>query len=158
MTVNGLLGTALLVLADAAPPQMEATLAGLNRPLHPGRAVSRFAQVGAGGESRRCPPGPVESYLVPDMQQCWFDAPNGRWRTLEHHLHYYSLVVEIEAESVADADEIARRFVEVHGERFTEILLYVQAEPAERASLIRRIQWTTQSGYRTLEFVGSLNP
>lgn len=157
--VSGLLGAALLVLADVAPAsQVEAAVVGLNRPFHPDRAASRFVQVGADGDSRRCPPGPVESYLVPDMQQCWFDAPNGRWRTLEHHLHYYSLVVEVEAESVADADAIARRFVEVHGERFTEILLYVQAKPAEQESLIRRIQWTTQSGYKTLEFVGSLNP
>jgi hypothetical protein len=103
-----------------------------------------------------CPPGPVTNYLTADMQQCWQEAAHGRWRTLSHELHYDVLVAEVSADSLADAEEIARRFIEVHGERFAEILLYVQQESAARPSQIRRVRWSGGPGLEALEFVGTL--
>lgn len=103
-----------------------------------------------------CPPGRVENYLAARAQQCWYEATHGRWRTLSHNLHYYTIVAQAEAASLEDAEEIARRFVEVHSDRFQEVLLYVQEESAPETSLIRRIQWTRPTGYERLEFVGSL--
>jgi hypothetical protein len=103
-----------------------------------------------------CPPGPVENYLAANAQKCWFEAPHGRWRTLGHDLHYYTIVAEAEASSLEDADEIARRFVEVHGEKFEEILIYVQEVLAPKTSMIRRVRWIKGSGYDHLEYVGAL--
>jgi hypothetical protein len=110
----------------------------------------------AGDRIRSCPAGPVDNYLSERWQQCWFNGPHGRWRTLEHHLHYYTLVVEVEAASLADADDIARRFVDLHKEQFSEIMLYVQAASAPATSLIRRVRWTKGTRFESLEFVGSL--
>jgi hypothetical protein len=105
----------------------------------------------------------VENYLLSEAQQCWYTSPNGRWRTLNHELHYDVLVVEAEATSFADAEEITRRFVEVHGgasedfTSFTEILVYVQQEGAPVTSTIHRVRWSKSSGaYEVLEFEGSL--
>jgi hypothetical protein len=66
-------------------------------------------------------------------------------------------VIEVEAASLDDADEISRRLVSLHGEKFSEILLYVQAAPGPEDSPIRRIQWTRSGGFATLDFVGSLH-
>jgi hypothetical protein len=105
---------------------------------------------------RACPSGPVENYLAERAQKCWYDAPHGRWRTLGHDLHYQTIVAETEASSLNDADEIARRFVEVHGGKFEEILIYVQETSAPKSSLIRRVRWIKGTGYDRLEFVGAL--
>jgi hypothetical protein len=43
--------------------------------------------------------------------QCWFTAPHGRWRTLNHQSHLEALVVEVEAQDVRDAVAIAERVV-----------------------------------------------
>lgn len=103
-----------------------------------------------------CPPGPVANYLTADMQQCWQEAAHGRWRTLSHELHYDVLVAEVSADSLADGEEIARRFVDVHGGRFAEILLYVRQESAAGPSEIRRLRWAGGARLETLEFVGTL--
>jgi hypothetical protein len=103
-----------------------------------------------------CPTGPVDNYLAEKAQKCWHEAPHGRWRTLGHDLHYYTIVAEAEASSLEDADEIARRFVELHGDKFQEILIYVQEILAPKTSLIRRVRWIKGSGYDRLEYVGAL--
>jgi hypothetical protein len=98
----------------------------------------------------RCPRGTVDNYLLPRWQQCWFDAANGRWRTVNHELHYDVLVVEVKTESLADSDEIAGRFVKRHGERFPlEILIYVQRESD---ATVRRVTWSKRAGFKSLEF------
>src|SRR5262249_16582991 len=74
---------------------------------------------------RPCPPGAAESLLSTDALQCWFDGPNGRWRTLSHESHYAVLVVNVEATDLGDADNIAGRFVGGQGQTFEEILVYV---------------------------------
>ena len=101
-----------------------------------------------------CPPGRVANYLSQEAQQCWYAASQGRWRTLSHELHYDVLVVQVEASSVDDSDEIAGRFVERHGGRFSEILIYVHPEPAEASARIRRVRWTGDTGFQRLEFSG----
>jgi hypothetical protein len=103
-----------------------------------------------------CPEGPVENYLAAPAQQCWYDAPHGRWRTLGHDLHYDTVVAEIEASSLDDADEIARRFVEVHGGKFGEILIYVQEASAPKIAPIRRVRWIKGAGYDRLEYVAAM--
>jgi hypothetical protein len=90
------------------------------------------------------------------MQQCWHDALHERWRILDRVLHYDTVVIEVEASSLTDADAIARRLVEVHKDAWSEMLLYVQAEAAPTTSPVRRIQWTRGAGYASLEFDGSL--
>jgi hypothetical protein len=156
MVLNALIGAASVALAAASPaaqvhPPGAARV--LLRPAPPQAAQTRARR---DPSIRPCRKGPVANYLERVAQRCWFDARNGRWRTLRHELHYYSLVVEVEAEGLADAEEIASRFVQVHGERFREIMLYVQAAPAGVESLIRRIRWLPGRGYDTLEFTGAL--
>lgn len=101
-----------------------------------------------------CPPGRIDNYLSSEARQCWFYAPQGRWRTLSHELHYDVVVVRVEATSLDDADAIARRFVEVHGRRFSEVMIYVQAESAPMPPRIRRVRWTDNTGFERLEFIG----
>jgi hypothetical protein len=159
MVLSALIGAASVALSAvaAASPAAEvhppAAAGVVLRPAPPQAAQTRARP---DPSIRPCRKGPVANYLERVAQRCWYDARNGRWRTLRHELHYYSLVVEVEAESLADADEIASRFVKVHSEKFREIMLYVQAAPVGVDSLIRRIRWLPGSGYDTLEFTGTL--
>jgi hypothetical protein len=86
-----------------------------------------------------------------DALQCWFDAPHGRWRILGHESHYDALVMHADAADLRDADDIARRIVDVEQHDFSEILVYVESgsSPAVR---IRRVQWTRHGGFAAMEF------
>ena len=107
----------------------------------------------ASPQIRPCPTGTVDNYLLTQWQGCWFDAAHGHWRTLSDDTHYDSLVVEIEAASLADAEEIAGRFVKVHGERYPlEILVYVHQESRGPNRKVRRVTWSAKSGFKTLDF------
>jgi hypothetical protein len=99
-----------------------------------------------------CPPGAADRLLSTDALQCWFDTPHGRWRTLSHESHFAVLVVNIEAADLTDAEVIARRFVAGERETFSEILIYVQREPSREIEAIRRVRWTTERGFETLDF------
>lgn len=102
-----------------------------------------------------CRSAPVDNYLDERWQQCWFDAAHGRWRTLSHEFHYNVLVVEVEAASLDDAEEILRRFVDLHRGRFIDITIYVNREPASRPGPTRRIHWEMDSNtFDTLDFAG----
>ena len=107
--------------------------------------ASRSARLGI----PTCPRGPVENYLADKVLQCWFDSPNGRWRTVNHEFHYDSLVFEVEATSLEDARTIAERIVGVHGKRFLELALYVRTPPPAdgRPPRIRRVRWSARDGY-----------
>jgi len=96
-----------------------------------------------------CPPGPVANYLADQVLQCWFESPNGRWRTLGHEFHYDSLVFDVEATSLDDARTIAERIIAVHGQRFISLSLYVHAPqlPDGSPGRIRRILWSSRDGY-----------
>lgn len=100
----------------------------------------------------QCPAGAGVDLLSPDALQCWFRAPHGRWRILSHESHYDVLVVQVEAASVGDAGEIARRFVTGESRTFSEILVYTRLEVPDRSSQVRRVRWTRSSGLETLEF------
>jgi hypothetical protein len=104
----------------------------------------------------RCQPGAEDDLLSADALRCWLDAPNGHWRTLARAWAFRALVVKAEASDVTDAEEIARRWVADCGDQFSEILVYVQREPAPTPTLIRRVQWTPAGGFETLEFTGRL--
>ena len=117
-------------------------------------AVSAAALTACAARSARlgipaCPSGPVANYLADEVLQCWFEAPHGRWRTLNHEFHYDSLVFEVEATSLEDARTIAERIIAVHGKRFVELALYVNTPPPANGGPrhIRRIRWSSRDGY-----------
>ena len=93
--------------------------------------------------------------LSADALQCWFTAPHGRWRTLNHQSHLEALVVEIDARDLRDAEHIAQRVVADPMVRpFSEILVYV-AHTEGRESRIRRVRWIRGLGFDTLEFAST---
>jgi hypothetical protein len=99
-----------------------------------------------------CPQNATGHLLSAEALQCWFTAPHGRWRTLNHQSHLEALVVEIEAEDVRDAVAIAERVVaDSMAREFSEILVYV-AQPRPDGSRIRRVQWTRGGRFETLDF------
>ena len=90
--------------------------------------------------------------LTSDALQCWFAAPHGRWRTLNHQSHLEALVVEVEAQDLRDAVTIAQRVVaDPMAAEFGEILVYV-AQPRQGAWQIRRVRWTRGGRFETLDF------
>jgi len=106
----------------------------------------------------RCPPATADSLLSDEALQCWFDAPHGRWRTLLRESHYDVLVVQVEAVDLRDAEAIARRFVAGERKTFSEILVYARPEAASGSSRIRRVRWTPETGFETLDFSDTIPP
>jgi hypothetical protein len=99
-----------------------------------------------------CPSGAAGHLLSSDALQCWFTAPHGRWRTLNHQSHLQALVVDVEAQDVGDAVAIAERLVaDPTAMEFSEILVYV-VQPRPDGSRIRRVQWTRGGRFETLDF------
>jgi hypothetical protein len=103
---------------------------------------------------RPCSVGAADRLLSIDALQCWFDAPHGRWRTLSHESHFAVLVVQVEAADLRDAESIARRFVASERETFSEILIYAQDERPGERDVTRRVRWTQETGFETLDFAG----
>src|SRR5262245_30885437 len=102
-----------------------------------------------------CEDRAADRLLSADALQCWFSAPHGRWRTLNHQSHLEALVVEIEAQDLRDAVAIAQRLVaDPDSTKFSEILVYV-AQPRPNGSRIRRVQWTRGGNLETLDFSSS---
>ena len=99
-----------------------------------------------------CPDDAQGRLLSANALQCWFTAPHGRWRTLNHQSHLEALVVEVEAQDLRDALAIAQRVVaDPTAREFSEILVYV-AQPRPDGSRIRRVQWTRGGRLETLDF------
>jgi hypothetical protein len=99
-----------------------------------------------------CPDDARGHLLSAAALQCWFVAPHGRWRTLNHQSHLEALVLEVEAQDVRDAVVIAQRVVaDPMATEFSEILVYV-AQPRPDGSQIRRVQWTRGGRFETLDF------
>ena len=102
-----------------------------------------------------CPANATAHLLSADALQCWFTAPHGRWRTLNHQSHLEALVVEIDAQDVRDALAIAQRLVaDPMAMEFSEILVYVAQSQSEGAR-IRRVRWTRGGHFETLDFSSS---
>ena len=102
--------------------------------------------------SRTVPDDAERDLLSSQALQCWFSADHGPWRTLGHQSHLEALVVEIEARDLRDAEAIARRVVDPVSAAFSEVLVYVQTEPHDRLVRVRRVRWTRNSGFETLDF------
>jgi hypothetical protein len=102
-----------------------------------------------------CPVRAAHDLLSVDALQCWFTAAHGRWRTLSHESHYAVLVIEVEAADIRDADGIARQFVDAERGTFSEILLYVQRQARSAGDRIRRVRWTSDLGFESLDFDAS---
>ena len=102
-----------------------------------------------------CPVAAADALLSPDALQCWFAARHGRWRILSHVSLYDALVVQVEAQNLRDADEIARRFIARESESFSEILVYAHPESRKPDAKVRRVRWTKSAGYDILEFNAS---
>jgi hypothetical protein len=99
-----------------------------------------------------CVDGAGKDVLSSDALQCWFTARHGRWRMLNHQSHLEAIVVEVEARDLGDADEIARRIVASVDVAYSEVLVYVQDESPVDHRRVRRVRWTRDSGYDTLDF------
>lgn len=99
-----------------------------------------------------CPDCGERDMLSSNALQCWFTALHGRWRTLGHQSHLEALVVEVEARDLRDAETIAHRVVEPVAKTYSEVLVYVQAEPEDRLVRVRRVRWTRNGGFETLNF------
>jgi hypothetical protein len=101
-----------------------------------------------------CARGPVPNYMAARAQQCWYEASGGRWRIVNHEFHYDVLVMQAEASTLDLTDDIVRRVIEVHGERFVEILIYVRSEAGKPAT-IRRARWIGGGGVEHIDFAAS---
>jgi hypothetical protein len=100
-----------------------------------------------------CPKAAHSDLFSSDALQCWFAAPHGRWRRLDHQSHLEALVVFVEARDVRDAEAIARRLVEdPAASAYSEILVYVRLEEPDATSLVRRVRWTRGAGFETIDF------
>ena len=101
----------------------------------------------------RCPAAAQRDLLSHEALQCWFAAPNGRWRTLDHQSHLEALVVFVEARDVRDAETIARQLIEDPAANvYSEILVYVRPERPDVTSRVRRVRWTRGAAFETLDF------
>jgi hypothetical protein len=100
-----------------------------------------------------CPPSAQLELFSANALQCWFVAPHGRWRTLDHQSHLEALVVFVEARDVRDAETIARRLVADKGaSAYSEILAYVRPEKPDVTSRVRRVRWTRGGAFETMDF------
>jgi len=100
-----------------------------------------------------CPAVAQRDLFSPDALQCWFTAPHGRWRRLDHQSHLEALVVFVEARDVRDAETITRLLVADHAARsYSEILTYVHPERPDVTSRVRRVRWTRDGAFETLDF------
>jgi hypothetical protein len=107
----------------------------------------------------RQPPGlpPPEGApaLVRTLNAPQFGSGRGRWSwrvtraTSAHHV----MLVEVEAERVADARAIAVQVIEpVRHRRYDEILVYVRAAGSPPGAAARRVQWTPHGSMTELVF------
>ena len=90
--------------------------------------------------------------MATEALECWFSAQHGRWRLVNHGTHLEALVVDVIADDLRDAEEIARDFVASEATTYSEVLVYTRVAVPSTGSAIRRVRWTRQAGYDTLEF------
>src|SRR5262245_46511678 len=133
-------------------------MAAPRRPIPLALAIAGLAVVSSGCAARQgraqtdlgipvCQDHASRALLSSDALQCWFTAPHGRWRMMNHQSHLEALVVEIDARDLRDAEQIAQRVVEdPMVQPFTEILVYV-ARTEGRESRIRRVRWRRGLGF-----------
>jgi hypothetical protein len=116
------LGVLLLFMAGL---QRAGSTRGLAPPAHAPALVRTLNQPQAESESR------------------WWS-----WRVTHATSAMRAMIVEVEAQQVADAKSIAAQIVEpvrTHG--YDEILIYVRRPGADSSRAERRVQWTPRGGY-----------
>jgi hypothetical protein len=101
-----------------------------------------------------CVPGAGARLLESPALECWFTAEHGRWRLMTQASHLEALVVDVAADDLRDAGEIARLFVAGERHRYSEIIVYTHRQPVTPASRVRRVRWTMTAGYDAVEFGG----
>jgi hypothetical protein len=101
-----------------------------------------------------CAPGAGTRLLEPAALECWFAAAHGRWRLMTQASHLEALVLDVAADDLRDAGEIARLFVAGERHRYNEIIVYTHRQPVTPTSRVRRVRWTMAAGYDTVEFGG----
>ena len=100
----------------------------------------------------RCP-AEAHDLLLDSALQCWFDDPAGPWRILSRLWAGDSLLIEVQAASLASARRIARHAVACCSAQVGEILVYVSESPAgDRPRRLLRIRWTRRRGFEELAF------
>lgn len=99
---------------------------------------------------RRLPPPMTTSSLVKELNRPQADT-GGRWwswRVTRAQSAERAMLVDVEAQRVADARAIAIQIVEpVRSHGYAEILVYVRKSGAPANRPERRIQWTPGGGY-----------
>ena len=60
--------------------------------------------------------------------------------------------MEVEARDLRDAEEIGQRIADPVTAAFSEVLVYVKAEPEGGLVRVRRVRWTRSTGFETLDF------
>jgi hypothetical protein len=101
------------------------------------------------------PSCPVEAQdlLVDAALQCWFDDPAGPWRILSRLWAGDSLLIEVQAASLASARRIARHAVACCSDQVGEILVYVSERPAAgQPRRVVRIRWTRRRGFEEMAY------
>jgi hypothetical protein len=74
-------------------------------------------------------------------------TPRIGWAVTKATSAQHMMVVDVDAERLADARGIAIQIVEpVRSHGYDEILIYVR-QPGSRTPMVRRIQWTPRGGY-----------
>lgn len=133
--------------------RLAALMAIVSAGIAPACAARAVTQAGPGIVP--CRTGAVRNYMAAEAQQCWYSTPQGRWRIVNHEFHYDSLVMQTQATSPELSGEIVRRLTAVHGERFAEILLYVEPDPGTGGDKIRRVRWTRSAPPEQFDFPAS---
>lgn len=103
-------------------------------------------------ELPRCQPG-MTDYLSIRAEGCWFTAARGRWRIVDHKSHYDSIVFELEVSSVDVSPEVTRRILERLGQRYADMVIYLQEASTAGQSRTRRVTWNRGRGPEQLEFL-----
>lgn len=97
-----------------------------------------------------CPPLGQEP-LPPDGYPCWFSHGTWAWRLRETLSHYDSIVVNVTLPDVDHTRDVAAAIVRAYPDAYREILLYAYENDLPETLALRRVQWTPEHGYVTLE-------
>lgn len=90
--------------------------------------------------------------LPPDGYECWFSHGTWAWRLRETLSHYDSIVVNVTLPDVDHSKDVATAIVKAYPRAYREILLYAYENDLPQTLAMRRVQWTPEHGYITLDF------
>lgn len=86
--------------------------------------------------------------ILSDARESSPTALSNSWRVIEANSAHNVLVVEVEAERLEDAREIAEEVVEpVRSRGYLEVLVYIRPAGGGDEAAMRRVQWTPEGGF-----------